>query len=59
MHRVTLNHHILDPKNDTIIIDDVDDFNINSNASDVDGGDDVLDVDDNNKGMAVMIMLNN
>ena len=40
MHRVTLNHHILDPKNDTIIIDDVDDFNINSNAKDVDDDDD-------------------
>ena len=44
-----------------IIIDDVYDFNINSNAHDVDvvGDDDVLDVDDNNKGMAVMMMLIN
>ena len=40
MHRVSLNHHILDPKNDMIIIDDVDDFNINSNATDVDDDDD-------------------
>ena len=50
MHRVSLNNHILHPKNYMIIIDDVYDFNINSNAHDVDvvGDDDVLDVDDNN-----------
>ena len=40
MHNVSLNHHILDPKNDMTIIDYVDDFNINSNAKDVDGDDD-------------------
>ena len=40
-------------------MDDVDDFNINSNASDVDGDDNFLDVDDNNKGTAVMMMLIN
>ena len=45
MHKVSLNHHILDPKNDMTIIDDVDDFNINSNAKDVD--DDGDDGDDN------------
>ena len=59
MHRVSLNHHILHPKNDMTINDDVDDFNINSNASDVDGDDAIFDVDDNNKGTAVMIMLIN
>ena len=59
MHRVSLNHHILHPKNYMIIIDDVYDFNINSNALDVyvGGDDDVLDLDDNNKGMAVMMMM--
>ena len=59
MHRVSISHHILHPKNDMIIIDDVDDYNINSNADDVDGDDNFLDVNDNKKGMTVMIMLIN